>query len=152
MMPNMRVLLLLLDEYYFKYKNNGWRLRRYDTHGTAERRLLRAMILIVRARAALVKIIERFHLLFVSDVRTVYENFVLFYLRGVLFFWLLNQILCDLPTNKLNKLNSNQMSTIATATVNLNSARSACILRTHYSIAALHQITIVERAMTIIDS
>ena len=33
------------------------------------------------------KIIERFHLLFVSDVRTVYENFVsLFYFRcGVLF-------------------------------------------------------------------
>ena len=31
-----------------------------------------------------VKIIERFHLLFVSDVRTVYENFVI-YFCGVLF-------------------------------------------------------------------
>ena len=56
-------------------------------------------------------IVERFHLLFVvSDVRTVYddENFArLFYFSGVLFFWLLNQIvpLCGdlLPTNKLNK-------------------------------------------------
>ena len=57
---------------------------------------------------AVVKIMiePRFHLLF------VYENFRsrLFYFSGVLFFWLLNQILCDLPTtNKLNKwLNSNQ--------------------------------------------
>jgi len=33
-----------------------------------------------------VKIIERFHLLFVSDVRTVYENFVLFILDAVFFF------------------------------------------------------------------
>ena len=62
-----------------------------------------------------VKIIERFHLLFVSDVRTVYENFAYFYFSGVRCFWLLNQILCDLSTNKLNKLNSNQMSTIANA-------------------------------------
>ena len=53
------------------------------------------------------KIIERFHLLFVLDVRTVYENFVYFIFSGVLFFWLLKQILCDLPTNKLNKLNPN---------------------------------------------
>ena len=44
------------------------------------------------------KIIERFRLLFVSDVRTVYENFVIYFVV-FFFFWLLKQILCDLPTN-----------------------------------------------------
>ena len=56
----------------------------------------------------------------VTDVENESLRSAYIVVAGVSFLWLLNQILCDLPTNKLNKLNSNQCQLLLLLPLNLN--------------------------------